>query len=85
MSALRKIDSSAWGDANYSYDSLGNILSKNFSDWQGTGPRHLAMSYNWRDHLVSYTDTGSGGDKTLTYDARGNVKTLGDLYMQYGR
>ena len=72
-----------WGTASYSYDSLGNIRSKSFTNFPGTGSRTLNMSYDAQNRLASYTDTGPGGNKTLLHDARGNVTALGALAFIY--
>ena len=72
-----------WGTASYSYDSLGNIRSKSFTNFPGTGSRTLNMSYDAQNRLASYTDTGPGGNKTLLHDARGNVTALGALTFIY--
>ena len=46
------------------------------------GARTIAMSYNSANRLSSYTDS-TGPNKTLGYDARGNVTTLGSLAFTY--
>ena len=65
-----------WGSGSFTYDTLGNVRQKVL------GARTIAMSYNSANRLSSYTDS-AGPNKTLGYDARGNVTTLGTLAFTY--
>ena len=78
--ALGRLTSSTgpWGSGTYSYDALGNIRTKT------VGGRALVMSYDAKNRLVSHTDSG-GPNRTLGYDARGNVTGLGGLFFSYDR
>jgi len=77
-----------WGEtgeidlAQYSYDSLGNLRSKIL------GPRHVALSYNNNNRLIAANDSltethGGTGNRTVSYDSRGNIKRLGGQSFRY--
>ncbi|MFT6779144.1 MAG: RHS repeat-associated protein [Paraglaciecola sp.] len=81
--ALERITkaSGPWGDGEFSYDSLGNILSKDL------GSRSVELSYNSDNRLTRSVDTGGLGGNTGTrdfdYDSRGNTTTAGNLNFSY--
>ncbi|MEP1230087.1 MAG: RHS repeat-associated core domain-containing protein [Litorimonas sp.] len=78
-----------WGEngasraqASFTYDSLGNLLNKTL------GPRNVILSYDSRNRLTRSADAGapdgqSTGTRTIAYDVRGNVTTLGSMGFVY--
>ena len=81
--ALERLTSATgpWGSGQFSYDSLGNILTKNL------GSRRVSLDYNGDNRLVRSVDTGGlGGDtgtRMFSYDSRGNTTTAGGLHFVY--
>lgn len=69
--------SGPWGTGSYKYDSLGNLRQKKL------GSRTVNLSYNGRNRLSQSADTGTSGTRTVAYDVRGNVTTLGNLSFMY--
>jgi len=66
------------GKASFQYDALGNILSKTLGD------RQIDLTYNTTNNrLIKSTDSGETGTRALTYDSRGNVKSIGGVNMSY--
>jgi len=66
------------GDAVFKYDALGNMLEKTL------GARTIALTYDTTKNRVTQSaDTGETGTRTLAYDTRGNVKSIGGLNMDY--
>jgi len=68
--------------ATFKYDSLGNLLNKTL------GPRNVIFSYDSRNRLTRSADAGapdgqSTGTRTVAYDTRGNVTTLGSMGFVY--
>ncbi len=67
-----------WGSGSYKYDSLGNLREKKL------GARTVTLNYDEsRNRLRQSVDTGHSGTRTVAYDARGNVTTLGNLTFKY--
>ena len=81
--ALERLTSSTgpWGNGQISYDSLGNILTKNL------GNRYVSMSYDESNRLIRANDSGglggSTGDRHFSYDSRGNITSSGNLHFAY--
>ncbi|SEK92911.1 RHS repeat-associated core domain-containing protein [Colwellia chukchiensis] len=81
--ALERITSASgpWGSGEFSYDSLGNILTKDL------GSRKVSLSYDADNRLIGAIDTGGLGGNTGTrdfaYDNRGNTITAGNLNFNY--
>ena len=81
--ALERLKSATgpWGSGLVSYDSLGNILTKNL------GSRHVSLSYSSDNRLIHASDSGgvggNTGDRQFDYDNRGNTKTAGNLHFTY--
>lgn len=73
--------SGPWGSGAFKYDSLGNIREKTL------GSRKVTLSYDSGNRVSRSTDTGgwggNTGTRTLAYDSRGNVRTLGGLTFTY--
>lgn len=66
-----------WGSGQFEYDALGNLRVKIL------GGRTVFVSYdNTRNRATQNTDT-DGGSRTIGYDSRGNVTTLGNLNFNY--
>jgi len=81
-------NSPAWGTASYNYDALGNLRSKNFTHWpiagSGTSTRTITNSYDdYKNRVTASNDNGAV--RTVGYDSRGNVTTLGQLAFLYDR
>ncbi len=72
-----------WGSGVFKYDGIGNILEKNL------GNRKVVLSYDSRNRVNKSVDTGNwgtnpnSGTRTIAYDERGNVTTLGDMTFVY--
>ncbi|MEP3890075.1 MAG: RHS repeat-associated core domain-containing protein, partial [Hellea sp.] len=84
LGRLKQANSNKWAQADYKYDALGNLRSKHFSGWfNGTsgGPRTVTNSYNSKNQVSSSNDNGTV--RTIAYDTRGNVTTLGNLAFVY--
>lgn len=64
------------GAGSFSYDDWGNMIRKTL------GGRDIRMSHDGRNRLVSYSDS-RGENKSLSYDARGNVIRLGSQHFVY--
>ncbi|MBO9489465.1 hypothetical protein J7384_03725 [Endozoicomonas sp. G2_1] len=81
--ALERLTSASgpWGSGQFSYDSLGNILTKNI------GSRRVSLSYSSDNRLIRANDTGglggNTGDRSFSYDSRGNTITAGNLNFTY--
>ncbi len=76
--------SGPWGNGAFRYDSLGNIRERNL------GSRKISLSYDTRNRVNKSTDTGGSavnggntGTRTVAYDNRGNVTTLGNMAFVY--
>ena len=75
--------SGPWGSSTAGYDVLNNIRSRNL------GSRNITVNYdiakNRANQSADSISTGSGGTgtRTVDYDIRGNVTTLGTLAMTY--
>ena len=81
--ALERITSASgpWGNGQFSYDSIGNILTKDL------GSRSIELSYDSDNRLNRSVDTGGLGGNTGTrdfdYDSRGNTITAGNLNFTF--
>ncbi|MDY6976666.1 MAG: RHS repeat-associated core domain-containing protein [Pseudomonadota bacterium] len=81
--ALERLTSSTgpWGNGHISYDSLGNILTKNL------GSRYVSMSYDESNRLIRTNDSGglggNTGDRRFSYDSRGNITSSGNIHFTY--
>ncbi len=69
-------------DGTFTYDSLGNLRSKTL------GNRKVSLAYDGRNRVTRSVDTGAPngqgtGTRTLGYDSRGNVTTLGSMAFVY--
>ena len=61
-------------------DSLGNLREKKL------GSRTVTLTYDSaRNRLSQSVDTGASGTRTVAYDHRGNVTTLGTLAFVYDK
>ncbi|WP_415812060.1 RHS repeat domain-containing protein [Litorimonas haliclonae] len=70
--------SGPWGSGSVVYDAIDNIRSRTL------GSRSITLNYDTSKNRVSQSiDTGATGTRTVAYDARGNVTTLGTLGMVY--
>jgi RHS repeat-associated protein len=77
---LGRLDSATgpWGASSYSYDALGNILSKT------EGSRAVSINYDLsKNRPTQSNDSGVTGIRTIAYDSRGNVTTLGQMAFDY--
>lgn len=75
-----KVANGPWGTGSYKYDSLGNLRSKKH------GTRTVTLNYDAsKNRLSQSVDTGTSGTRTIAYDGRGNVTTLGNLAFVYDR
>ncbi|MEP3889928.1 MAG: RHS repeat-associated core domain-containing protein, partial [Hellea sp.] len=81
LGRLKTANSAVWGLVDYGYDALGNLRSKSFSNWNSSGPRTVTNSYNSKNQVSSSNDNGTV--RTIAYDTRGNVTTLGNLAFVY--
>lgn len=78
-----KSASGPWGNGSYIYDPLGNLRTKTL------GSRTVSLGYDSaRNRMNHVADTGgsgmaSTGTRTVAYDSRGNVTTLGTLGFLY--
>jgi len=72
-----KTASGPWGAGSYKYDSLGNLREKKL------GARTVNVAYDNRNRASRSVDSGASGTRTMAYDARGNVTTLGNLTFAY--
>lgn len=73
-----KAASGPWGSGSYKYDSLGNMREKIL------GSRSVNLTYDvTKNRVIQSADTGSSGTRTIAYDVRGNVTTLGNLAFAY--
>lgn len=79
---LKQANSGRWGQADYSYDALGNLRSKHFSGWKNSGPRTVTNNYNSWNRIASSIDTANIG-YGFNYDSRGNIRTTGLLNFSY--
>lgn len=82
-----KTASGPWGSATNTYDSLGNIRSRimNGGPW---GTRTIDLQIDNNNRVYQSIDSravglGGTGTRTVNYDIRGNVTTLGLLGMVY--
>ena len=70
-----------WGSGTHGYDSIGNLKSRNL------GSRSITFNFNTRNRVSKSIDTGgwggNTGTRTVAYDARGNVTTLGNMAFFY--
>jgi len=66
-----------WGTGSFKYDPLDNLRQKKL------GSRTVNLTYDSRNRLSQSADTGPSGTRTVAYDARGNVTTLGNLAFVY--
>ncbi|WP_371196382.1 RHS repeat-associated core domain-containing protein [Glaciecola sp. SC05] len=73
--------SGPWGQGTFSYDSLGNIRSKNL------GSRRVTINYDSNLRVKQSIDTGglggSTGVRSFDYDTRGNTEIAGALTFTY--
>ncbi|NNE59260.1 MAG: hypothetical protein HKN36_14225 [Hellea sp.] len=72
--------SGPWGGDGlgaFKYDSLGNVLEKSLGD------RDITLTYNAFNRVSQSVDSGATGTRNLTYDSRGNVKSIGGINMNY--
>jgi len=77
LGRLKTASSAAFGtNGAFTYDALGNLRKKIMNR------RIVTMDYNGDNRLISANDTRSG-NRTLQYDARGNVTKLGNLNFIY--
>ncbi|WP_417657110.1 RHS repeat domain-containing protein [Pseudidiomarina aestuarii] len=65
-----------WGQGTFSYDTLGNITSKQL------GSQSLSYTYNSQKKLTGVSGSVS---RTFTYDTRGNVTNNGQRSFTYNR
>lgn len=65
-----------WGAGNFTYDALGNIRYKTID------VRQVSLSYNGANQVSQSMDT-AGSTRTIGYDPRGNVTTLGTQSFTY--
>ena len=72
-----KTASGPWGTGSYDYDSIGNLHSKQL------GSRTVSLNYDSNNRVSQSIDSGTSGTRTIGYDVRGNVTTLGNLGMAY--
>ncbi|UTW45562.1 RHS repeat-associated core domain-containing protein [bacterium SCSIO 12696] len=77
--ALGRLTSASgpWGSGSYTYDALGNIRQKQL------GSRTVNLSYDSLNRVSQSADTGPSGVRSIGYDARGNVITLGNQSFSY--
>ncbi len=68
-----------WGtNGLFTYDALGNILSKRL------GSRNITLNYdNSTNRLVESVDTGATGTRDVVYDSRGNIKEIGGVKLSF--
>ncbi|WP_416878459.1 RHS repeat domain-containing protein [Litorimonas sp.] len=88
-----KTASGPWGSGTNVYDSLGNIRSRIFTGSGSTGwsgSRNIYLQYDNKNRVYQSVDsqaagTGVGGTgiRTVGYDNRGNVTTLGTMGFVY--
>lgn|GEM_PF-5597301 len=88
-----KTASGPWGSQNNIYDSLGNIRAREFtgsgsSGWSGARTIDLQYdnrnrAYNSIDSQAAGTGVAGTGTRTVAYDSRGNVTTLGRMGFYY--
>jgi len=64
------------GTASYTYDALGNLRTRTL------GSRDFTYSYANNNRLTSHTDSAEGA-RSLGYDSRGNVTSLGGINFTY--
>jgi len=69
LNRLNKSVNSAYGTLNYSYDQIGNILTK----------EGVSYIYGTRPHAVASLSTG----KVYSYDANGNIQSDGQRNIAY--
>lgn len=84
-----KTSTGPWGTQTNNYDSLGNVISRAFSGG-GVGSRTIDLQYDTNNRVYQSIDsqaTGTGiggtGIRTVGYDTRGNVTTLGTIGFTY--
>ena len=83
LGRLKKAVSPQWGDADYTYDKMGNLLTKRFSNWKGTGLRTVTNAYSTVTNRISSSDDSANIAYGFAYDARGNVIQTGGLKFTY--
>ncbi len=80
-----------WGTQTNDYDTFGNILSREFMSG-GALTRTIDLQYDAKNRVYNSVDSasvGSGfgnsgtGSRTVGYDSRGNVTTLGTMAFAY--
>jgi hypothetical protein len=78
-----KTASGFWGSGSYSYDALGNLLTK-IEIGNTADDLNLAYSYNTTtNRLTSINDSIGTADYAFSYDAYGNVLSNGVHSFQY--
>ena len=70
------------GTASFSYDALGNLLTKEIRG------RIVTNSYDTLTNRLTQSAEGAGGPdgamtRAITYDNRGNIETIGGLTFEY--
>ena len=67
-----------WGKGAYSFDKFNNLLTKSI------GNRKVTLQYDQtKNHLIKSIDTGHSGTRNISHDERGNVSTLGGLFLTH--
>ena len=76
-----KTTTGPWGSGTHNYDSIGNLKSRTL------GSRSITLNYDTRNRVSKSIDTGgwggNTGTRTVAYDARGNVTSLGNMAFVY--
>ena len=67
-----------WGNGSFTYDSIGNIRTKNL------GGRTISLNYAANtNRVIKSIDSGATGTRDILYDSRGNVKEIGGVKLTY--
>lgn len=70
--------SGPWGSGSIEYDAIGNTHQRTL------GSRSITINYDTSKNRVSQSiDTGSTGNRLMSYDSRGNTTGAGALQMNY--